>query len=38
MKRLRAFLDGHVQRFGVSAYCDSMGNVLTNNPGLVWTP
>ena len=32
------FLDGHVQRFGVSAYRDSTGNVVTNNPELSWSP
>ncbi len=32
------FLDGHVQRFNVSAYRDSAGNVITNNPELVWAP
>ena len=32
------FLDGHVQRFDVSAYRDSAGNVITNNPELVWAP
>lgn len=30
------FLDGHVKRFSVSAYRDSAGNVITNNPELVW--
>jgi prepilin-type N-terminal cleavage/methylation domain-containing protein/prepilin-type processing-associated H-X9-DG protein len=30
------FLDGHVKRFGVSAYRDAAGNVITNNPELVW--
>ncbi|HEY1716923.1 MAG TPA: prepilin-type N-terminal cleavage/methylation domain-containing protein [Verrucomicrobiae bacterium] len=30
------FLDGHVQRFNVSAYLDSAGNAITNNPELVW--
>ena len=32
------FLDGHVQRFHVSAYLDSGGNTITNNPDLVWYP
>jgi prepilin-type N-terminal cleavage/methylation domain-containing protein/prepilin-type processing-associated H-X9-DG protein len=32
------FLDGHVQRFGVAAYRDSAGEVVTNNPELVWCP
>ena len=32
------FLDGHVQRFKVSAYRDSAGNFITNNPELVWAP
>jgi prepilin-type N-terminal cleavage/methylation domain-containing protein/prepilin-type processing-associated H-X9-DG protein len=32
------FLDGHVQRFGASAYRDNTGNVITNNPELVWAP
>ena len=32
------FLDGHVQRFSVSAYRDTAGNVITNNPELVWSP
>jgi prepilin-type N-terminal cleavage/methylation domain-containing protein/prepilin-type processing-associated H-X9-DG protein len=32
------FLDGHVQRFNVSAYLDSAGNAITNNPDLVWYP
>ena len=30
------FLDGHVQGFKVSAYRDASGNVITNNPELVW--
>jgi prepilin-type N-terminal cleavage/methylation domain-containing protein/prepilin-type processing-associated H-X9-DG protein len=30
------FLDGHVKRFNVSAYLDSSGNAITNNPELVW--
>jgi prepilin-type N-terminal cleavage/methylation domain-containing protein/prepilin-type processing-associated H-X9-DG protein len=30
------FLDGHAKRFPVSAYRDSTGNVVTNNPELVW--
>ena len=30
------FLDGHAKRFSVSAYRDSAGNVITNNPELVW--
>ena len=30
------FLDGHAKRFGVSAYRDSAGNLITNNPELVW--
>ena len=32
------FLDGHVQRFKSSAYRDSSGNTITNNPDLVWFP
>jgi prepilin-type N-terminal cleavage/methylation domain-containing protein len=32
------FLEGHVARFKVSAYRDSGGNVITNNPDLVWFP
>ena len=32
------FLDGHVQRFKASAYRDAAGNVITNNPELVWMP
>jgi prepilin-type processing-associated H-X9-DG protein/prepilin-type N-terminal cleavage/methylation domain-containing protein len=32
------FLDGHVQRFEVTAYRDATGNVITNNPELVWSP
>jgi prepilin-type N-terminal cleavage/methylation domain-containing protein/prepilin-type processing-associated H-X9-DG protein len=32
------FLDGHVARFGVSAYRDAADNVITNNPELVWCP
>jgi len=32
------FLDGHVQRFKVTAYRDAAGNVITNNPELVWSP
>ena len=32
------FLDGHVQRFKVSAYRDIAGNIITNNPELVWFP
>lgn len=32
------FLDGHVQRFKSSAYRDIAGNVITNNPDLVWCP
>jgi prepilin-type N-terminal cleavage/methylation domain-containing protein/prepilin-type processing-associated H-X9-DG protein len=32
------FLDGHVQRFNVAAYRDSAGEVVTNNPDLVWCP
>jgi prepilin-type N-terminal cleavage/methylation domain-containing protein/prepilin-type processing-associated H-X9-DG protein len=32
------FLDGHVRRFNVSAYYDSAGNAITNNPDLVWFP
>ena len=32
------FLDGHVMRFKASAYRDSAGNVVTNNPELVWSP
>jgi prepilin-type processing-associated H-X9-DG protein len=32
------FLDGHVQRFPLSAYRDSAGDVITNNPDLVWYP
>ena len=32
------FLDGHVALFKVSAYRDSFGNAITNNPELVWFP
>ena len=32
------FLDGHVQRFKSTAYRDSSGNTITNNPDLVWFP
>ena len=32
------FLDGHVQRFPARAFRDAAGNVITNNPDLVWTP
>jgi prepilin-type N-terminal cleavage/methylation domain-containing protein/prepilin-type processing-associated H-X9-DG protein len=32
------FLDGHVARFKASAYRDSSGNAITNNPELVWFP
>ena len=32
------FLDGHVQRFKVSAYRDADGEVSTNNPELAWSP
>ena len=32
------FLDGHVQRFKVSAYRDANGEVITNNPELAWWP
>jgi prepilin-type N-terminal cleavage/methylation domain-containing protein/prepilin-type processing-associated H-X9-DG protein len=32
------FLDGHVQRFKVSAYRDAGGEVITNNPELAWSP
>jgi prepilin-type N-terminal cleavage/methylation domain-containing protein/prepilin-type processing-associated H-X9-DG protein len=32
------FLDGHVAQFKVSAYRDSSGNAITNNPELVWFP
>ena len=32
------FLDGHVQRFPVTAYRDSSSGVITNNPELVWDP
>ncbi|HXI71840.1 MAG TPA: prepilin-type N-terminal cleavage/methylation domain-containing protein [Verrucomicrobiae bacterium] len=32
------FLDGHVQRYRVSAYRDNSGNVVTNHPDLVWIP
>jgi prepilin-type N-terminal cleavage/methylation domain-containing protein/prepilin-type processing-associated H-X9-DG protein len=32
------FLDGHVARFKLSAYRDAFGNVITNNPDLVWSP
>jgi prepilin-type N-terminal cleavage/methylation domain-containing protein/prepilin-type processing-associated H-X9-DG protein len=32
------FLDGHVQRFKASAYRDSAGKAITNNPDLVWCP
>ncbi len=30
------FLDGHARRFNLSAYRDVTGNVITNNPDLVW--
>ncbi|MGA9875145.1 MAG: H-X9-DG-CTERM domain-containing protein, partial [Solirubrobacteraceae bacterium] len=30
------FLDGHARRFQASAYRDATGNVVTNNPELVW--
>jgi prepilin-type N-terminal cleavage/methylation domain-containing protein/prepilin-type processing-associated H-X9-DG protein len=30
------FLDGHVRRFNASAYLDSAGKTITNNPELVW--
>jgi prepilin-type N-terminal cleavage/methylation domain-containing protein/prepilin-type processing-associated H-X9-DG protein len=32
------FLDGHVARFGVAAFRDAAGNVITNNSELVWRP
>jgi prepilin-type processing-associated H-X9-DG protein len=32
------FLDGHVARFKLSAYGDASGDVITNNPDLVWWP
>ena len=32
------FLDGHCARFGVAAYRDAAGNVITNNSELVWRP
>jgi prepilin-type N-terminal cleavage/methylation domain-containing protein/prepilin-type processing-associated H-X9-DG protein len=32
------FLDGHVALFKVSAYRNSSGNAITNNPDLVWFP
>ena len=32
------FLDGHVQRFNLSAFRDFIGAVITNNPELVWYP
>ncbi len=32
------FLDGHVARFKLPAYRDAFGNVITNNPDLVWSP
>ncbi len=32
------FLDGHVARFKASEYRDTSGNVITNNPELVWSP
>ena len=32
------FLDGHVQRFKVSAYRDASGSVVTNHPELRWYP
>ena len=35
---MSVFLDGHVQRFKMSAFRDSGGNVVTNNPELVWSP
>jgi len=30
------FLDGHARRFNVSAYRTAAGNIITNNPDLVW--
>ncbi len=32
------FLDGHATRFKAIAYRDAAGNVITNNPELVWSP
>jgi prepilin-type N-terminal cleavage/methylation domain-containing protein/prepilin-type processing-associated H-X9-DG protein len=32
------FLDSHVARFRVSAYCDTSGHIITNNPELAWYP
>ena len=32
------FLDGHVARFAVAAYRNAAGNVITNNPDLIWRP
>jgi len=32
------FLDGHVALFKASAYRNSSGNAITNNPDLVWFP
>ena len=32
------FLDGHVTHYHVSAYRNAAGNVITNNPELVWSP
>ncbi len=32
------FLDGHAARFKLSAYRDASGDVITNNPDLVWWP
>ena len=32
------FLEGHVQRFNLPAYRDASGNIVTNNPELVWYP
>ncbi len=32
------FLDGHAARLPVTAYRDPAGNVITNNPELVWFP
>jgi prepilin-type N-terminal cleavage/methylation domain-containing protein/prepilin-type processing-associated H-X9-DG protein len=33
-----SFVDGHVKRFPISSYRNSAGNVITNNPELIWFP
>lgn len=32
------FLDGHVQRFKATEFHDAAGDVITNNPDLMWVP